>query len=35
MTSKEKIDAALGITSGESIDDFLDGLSIDKTEEIS
>jgi len=35
MTSKEKIDKALGIESGESIDDFLDGLTIDKTEEIT
>ena len=35
MTSKEKIDKALGIESGESIDDFLDSLTIDKTDELS
>ena len=35
MTSKEKIDKALGIEAGESIDDFLDGLTIDKTDELS
>lgn len=34
MTSKEKIDQILGIESGESIDDFLDGLTIDKTDEM-
>ena len=35
MTSKEKIDKVLGIESGESIDDFLDSLTIDKTDELS
>ena len=35
LTSKEKIDKALGIESGESIDDFLDSLTIDKTDELS
>ena len=35
MTSKEKIDKALGIESGESIDEFLDSLTIDKTDELS
>ena len=35
MTSKEKIDKVLGIESGESIDDFLDSLTIDKTNELS
>ena len=35
MTSKEKIDKVLGIEAGESIDDFLDGLTIDKTDELS
>lgn len=34
MTSKEKIDQILGIETGESIDDFLDGLTIDKTDEM-
>ena len=35
MTSKEKIDKVLGIEAGESIDDFLDSLTIDKTDELS
>ena len=35
MTSKEKIDKALGIEAGESIDDFLDSLTLDKTDELS
>ena len=35
MTSKEKIDKVLGLESGESIDDFLDSLTIDKTDELS
>lgn len=35
MTSKEKIDKVLGVESGESIDDFLDSLTIDKTDELS
>ena len=29
MSSKEKIDAVLGITGGKSVDEFLDGLSLD------
>ena len=28
-TTKEKIDRALGLTSGQSIDDFLDGMALD------
>ena len=35
MTSKEKLDKALGIEPNQSIDDFLDGLTIDKTDELS
>ena len=35
MTSKEKIDKVLGIEAGESIDDFLDSLTLDKTDELS
>ena len=29
MSSKDKIDAVLGITGGKSVDEFLDGLSLD------
>jgi hypothetical protein len=29
VSSKEKIDAVLGITGGKSVDEFLDGLSLD------
>ena len=28
-TTKEKIDSILGITGGKSVDEFLDGLSLD------
>lgn len=28
-TTKEKIDRALGLTSGQSIDDFLDDMALD------
>ena len=35
LTSKEKIDKILGIQENQSIDDFLDSLTIDKTDELS